>query len=73
MSADTTLFLEIMSVRDTNGPCSGKMKTSSSILEELTPEEKKIQKEVQSLKINLDITRSNAEEINKILDNLELA
>ena len=47
----------------------GGMKTEK----ELTPEEKKIQKEVQSLKINLDITRSNAKEINKILDNLELA
>jgi len=56
-------------------PCT----TDSGIMEgmkiekELTPEEKKIQKEVQSLKINLDITRSNAKEINKILDDLELA
>ena len=39
---------------------------------ELTPEEKKIQKEIQSLRINLDITRSNAREINKILSDLEL-
>ncbi len=43
------------------------------IEKELMPEEKKIQREVQSLKINLDITRSNAKEINKILDDLGLA
>jgi hypothetical protein len=56
-------------------PCttdSGTME-GMKIEKELTPEEKKIQKEVQSLKINLDITRSNAKEINKILDDLELA
>ena len=40
---------------------------------ELTPEEKKIQKEIQSLRINLDITLSNAREINKILNDLGLA
>jgi hypothetical protein len=33
MSVVTILFLEIMSVRDINGPCSGKMKTSSPIPE----------------------------------------
>ena len=43
------------------------------IEKELPPEEKKIQKVFQSLKINLDITWSNAKTINKILDNLELA
>ena len=56
-------------------PCA----TDSGIMEgmkiekELTPEEKKIQEEVQSLKKNLDITRSNAKDINKILNDLELA
>jgi hypothetical protein len=56
-------------------PCttnSGIMK-GMTIEKELTPEEKKIKKEVQSLKINLDIIRSNVKEINKILDDLELA
>ena len=52
--------------------------TDSGIVEgmriekELTLEDKKIQKEVQSLKINLDIIQSNAKKI-KILDVLELA
>jgi hypothetical protein len=38
-----------------------------------SPEEEKILKEVQSLRLNLDITRSDAKEISKILDDLELA
>ena len=33
MNVVLILFLEMMSVRDINGPCSGKMKTSSSIPE----------------------------------------
>ena len=56
-------------------PCttdSGTME-GMKIEKELTPEEKKIQKEIQSLRINLDITRSNAREINKIINDLELA
>jgi hypothetical protein len=40
------------------------------IEKQLTLEKKKIQKEIQSLRINLDITWSNAREINKILNNL---
>jgi hypothetical protein len=51
---------------------SGTMK-GMKIEKELTPEEKKIPKEVQSLKIKLDITQSNSKYITKILDNLELA
>jgi hypothetical protein len=53
--------------------------TDSGIVEgmriekELTLEEKKIQNEVQSLKINLDIIQSNAKKIMMILDDLELA
>ncbi len=43
------------------------------IKKELTPEEKKIQKEIKSPRINLDITRSNAKEIDKILNNLEFS
>ncbi len=43
------------------------------IEKQLTPEEKMIRKEIQSLRINHDITQSNAREINKILNNLELA
>jgi hypothetical protein len=56
-------------------PCtidSGTME-GMKIEKELTPEEKKIQEKVQSLKNSLNYMWSNAKAINKILDDLELA